>query len=125
MVSFAERKLIVSRMDKQFEDGLKMRKDMNTLTHRAIGMTKGLQVLQKVSLLIIFFNAIRLSDIKLKKSKFDLTLRRPLRRKLRMRWFFDVSKVKESRFFNRTSLTPPSDFCCASFGKYRFQPFQL
>ena len=48
MVSFAERKLIVSRMDKQFEDGLKMRKDMNTLTHRAIGMTKGLQVLQKV-----------------------------------------------------------------------------
>ena len=33
-----------------------------------------------------------------------LTLRRPLRRKLRMRWFFDVSKVKESSFFNRTSL---------------------
>ena len=36
-----------------------------------------------------------------------LTLRRPLRRKLRMRWFFDVSKVKVSSFFlNRTSLTP-------------------
>ena len=35
-----------------------------------------------------------------------LTLTRPLRRKLRMRWFFDVSKVKESSFFlNRTSLT--------------------
>ena len=34
-----------------------------------------------------------------------LTLTRPLRRKLRMRWFFDVSKVNESSFFNRTSLT--------------------
>ena len=35
-----------------------------------------------------------------------LTLRRPLRRKLRMRWVFDVSKVNESSFFlNRTSLT--------------------
>ena len=56
MVSFAERKLIVSRMDKQFEDGLKMRKDMNTLTHRAIGMTKGLQVLQKVSNDKLFLN---------------------------------------------------------------------
>ena len=34
-------------------------------------------------------------------------LRRPLRRKLRKRWFFDVSEVKESSFFlNRTSLTP-------------------
>ena len=28
-----------------------------------------------------------------------LTLTRPLRRKLRIRWFFDVSKVKESIFF--------------------------
>ena len=27
-----------------------------------------------------------------------LTLRRPLRRQLRLRWFFDVSKVKESSF---------------------------
>ena len=38
-----------------------------------------------------------------------LTLRRPLHKKLRMRWFFDVSKVKESSF----SLTP-SDFWWAS-----------
>ena len=30
---------------------------------------------------------------------YRLTLRRPLRRKLWMRWFFDVSKVKESSFF--------------------------
>ena len=29
-----------------------------------------------------------------------LTLWRPLRRKLRMRWFSDVSKVNESSFFN-------------------------
>ena len=26
-------------------------------------------------------------------------------------------------FLNRTSLTLPSDFCCASFGNYRFKPF--
>ena len=38
-------------------------------------------------------------------SKGNLTFRRPLRKKLRMRWFFDVSKVKESIFFNRTLLT--------------------
>ena len=29
----------------------------------------------------------------------SLTLRRPLRRKFWMRWFLDVSKVKESSFF--------------------------
>ena len=40
----------------------------------------------------------------------NLTLRRPLRKKLRMRWFFDVSKVKESIFFNRTSLTSSQIF---------------
>ena len=34
-----------------------------------------------------------------------LTLRRPLRRKMRMRWFFDISKMKESSFLNKTSLT--------------------
>ena len=34
-----------------------------------------------------------------------------MRRKLRARWFFDVSKVKESSFFlNRTSLTPHQIF---------------
>ena len=38
-----------------------------------------------------------------------LTPTRLLRRKLRMRCFFDVSKVKESSFFKWTSLTP-SDF---------------
>ena len=55
-----------------------------------------------------------------------LTLKRLLRRKLRRRWFFDISEVKESSFFlNRTSLTAPSDFWCASFGKYRFRPFQI
>ena len=37
----------------------------------------------------------------------QLTLTRPLRRKLRMRWFFDVSKVKDSTFLDRISLTPP------------------
>ena len=42
---------------------------------------------------------------------YRLTLRRPLRRKLWMRWFFDVSKVKESSYIsNRTSLTPAQNF---------------
>ena len=35
----------------------------------------------------------------------QLTLRRPLRKKLRMRWFFDVCKVKESSF--KSDLTDP------------------
>ena len=36
----------------------------------------------------------------------SLTLRRPFRRKVRMRRFFDISKVKESSFFlNRTLMT--------------------
>ena len=36
-----------------------------------------------------------------------LTLSRPLPRKLRMKWFFDVFKVKESSFF-KSDLTDPS-----------------
>ena len=36
-----------------------------------------------------------------------LTLRRPWCRRLRMRWFFDISKVKESRFF-KSDLTGPN-----------------
>ena len=36
-----------------------------------------------------------------------LTLTRPSRKKLRMRWFFDVSKVKESSFFFKSDLTAP------------------
>ena len=39
-----------------------------------------------------------------------LTLTRPLRRKLRMRWFFDVSKVKESSFFKSDLTDPPQNF---------------
>ena len=35
-----------------------------------------------------------------------LTLRRPLRKKLRMSWFFDVSKVKESSLL-KSDLTVP------------------
>ena len=55
-----------------------------------------------------------------------LTLRRPLRRKVRMRWSFDISEVKESSFFFKSDLNdPPSDFWCASFGNYRFKPFQI
>ena len=48
-------------------------------------------------------------NIILKISKY-LTFTRSLRRNLRMRWVFDVSKVKESSFVNRTSLTPPQIF---------------
>ena len=39
-----------------------------------------------------------------------LILRRPLRRKLRMRWFFDISKEKESKFLKSDLNDPPSDF---------------
>ena len=56
---------------------------------------------------------------------YTLTRRRPLRRKLRMRWFFDISRVKESSFFKSDLTDPPSDFWCASFGKYQFKPFQI
>ena len=41
-----------------------------------------------------------------------------------MRWFFDVSKVKEASFLNGQHW-PPWDFWSAFFGKYRFQPFQI
>ena len=40
----------------------------------------------------------------------ELTLKRPLRKKLRMRWFFDVSKVKESSFFKSDLNDPPQIF---------------
>ena len=39
-----------------------------------------------------------------------LTLRRPLRKKLRMRWFFDVSRVKETRLFKSDITNPPQNF---------------
>ena len=42
-----------------------------------------------------------------RESEIVLTLTRPLRRKLQMRWFFDVSKVKESSFFFKSDLTDP------------------
>ena len=41
---------------------------------------------------------------------FILTLRRPLRKKLRMRWFFDVSEVKESSFLKSDLTDPPQIF---------------
>ena len=59
------------------------------------------------------------------KTNQALTLRRPLRRKVRMRWFFDVFQVKESSFFISDLTDPPSDFWCASFGKYYFKPFKI
>ena len=39
-----------------------------------------------------------------------LTLRRPLRRKLRMSCFFEVSKVKESSFSKSDLTDPPQIF---------------
>ena len=47
---------------------------------------------------------------KIKFCFYELTLRRPLRRKVRMRWFFDVSKVKESSFFKSDLTDPPQIF---------------
>ena len=45
-----------------------------------------------------------------------LTLRRPLRRKVRMTWFFDISMVKESSFF-KSDLTDPLRFSMRIFLK--------
>ena len=42
---------------------------------------------------------VRLVYSRTDRQNLNLTLRRPLRKKLQMRWFFDVSKVKESSFF--------------------------
>ena len=48
------------------------------------------------------------SAVTVMKEKFALlTLTGPLRRKLRMRWFFDVSKVKLSSFFKSVLTDPP------------------
>ena len=67
-----------------------------------------------------------LSTGKTEKDKYrKLTLTRPLRRKLRMSWCSDFSKVKESSLFKSDLTDPPSHFWCASFGKYQFKPFQL
>ena len=41
---------------------------------------------------------------------YDLTLGCLLRRKLRMRWFFDVSKVKKSSFFKSDLTDLPQIF---------------
>ena len=49
-----------------------------------------------------------------KKLAIYLTLTRPLPRKLRMRWFLDVSKVKESSFF-KSDLTDPLRFLMRIF----------
>ena len=51
-----------------------------------------LQMIWPSEFYLKYFFTIKINIIK-------LTLRRPLRKKLRMRWFFDVSKVKESSFF--------------------------
>ena len=53
-----------------------------------------------------------------------LTLRRPLRRKLRMRWFFDISKVKDLSFVNRTSLTPHQIFDAHVLENTDLSPFR-
>ena len=56
----------------------------------------------------MFLYCIIYSLIQIAEFILDLTLTRPLRRKLRMRWFFDVSKVKELRFFKSNLTVSPS-----------------
>ena len=46
-----------------------------------------------------------------------LTFRRPLRKQLRMRWVFDVSKVKESSFLESDLTEPPLRFLMRVFWK--------
>ena len=55
----------------------------------------------------------------------SVRLKRPLRRKLRMRCFFDVPKVKESSFFNPTSLTPHQIFDAHLLETNDFSPFRF
>ena len=58
--------------------------------------------LQSYKLYNEFFFVIKTRFFRFKKTykvSLLLTLRRPLRKKLRMRWFFDASEVKESIFF--------------------------
>ena len=50
-------------------------------------------------------------------SKHVLTLTRPLRKNLQMRWFFDVFKVKESSFFKSNLTDPPLRFLMLIFWK--------
>jgi len=46
-VNLATRELIVQKMDKQFNDDLKMRKDTTIVSKRAEGVTNNLKLLQK------------------------------------------------------------------------------
>ena len=46
-VNLATRALIVEKMDKQFNDDLKMRKDTTIISKRAEGVTNNLKLLQK------------------------------------------------------------------------------
>ena len=57
-----------------------------------------------------FFAPASFMSPKHHKDESGLTLRRPLRRKLRMRWFFDVPKGKESSFFKSDLTDPPQIF---------------
>ena len=54
----------------------------------------------------------------------ELTLRRPLRKKLRMRWFFDVSG-KESSFFKSDFTDPPQIFNAHLLENTNLSPFDL
>ncbi|CBY19711.1 unnamed protein product [Oikopleura dioica] len=47
MPNFHQRELVVAKMDKQFQENLRMRKDTTRLNSRALSLTKNLQVLQK------------------------------------------------------------------------------
>ena len=47
--TFAERELIIKKMDAQFEADLKMRKQTSVCQKRAVDATKNLSLLQKVT----------------------------------------------------------------------------
>ena len=59
VVSLADRKLFINRMDRQFEENLRMRKNVNFLGSRANGMTKNLHLMQKVRLFITIDGTFR------------------------------------------------------------------
>ena len=49
MVNFADRQLLVARMDKYFEEQLRMRKNITVVSNKTVVIRNNLHLLQKVN----------------------------------------------------------------------------
>ena len=67
----------------------------------------------------------RVENTRVHSRLYRLTLRRPLRKKMRMRWFFDVSEVKESIFLKSDLTDPPQIFDARLLENTNFSPCEL